>query len=348
MAVKYVDYYGHLVSQEWDIVLRAADRAKVKFHLNSGHRTMAEQRKLFNQNMRMVHGQWVPRPGRPLTAIPSPTAPHIRIGRIDHALDIDAPGVDKFIKFCAKHGLKLRKTVPGEAWHVEADANQLAVVARKLRPKPKPKKLPKARYLMADVSNHQRNVNLAKYKKAGHRVIGLKATEGVGYVDPLYVSRVKRAHAMGLKVVHYHFARPDNHPAPWAEAEFFAKTVKPFLKRGDRVCLDLETPSRNVNMPKYARGFADRVRKLLKVKYPWFYSYTGFIHQYIGVQPPKTRLWLADYSPPILGKRSGLGTIWAHQFTDGTRGPTPHILPGIGRCDVSKLSRRALLGLRIK
>src|SRR5215207_5152933 len=87
MGVVYKNYYGKRVSRRWNRVLRAADRAGVKFHLTSGHRTMREQWALYNQNMQ---SPGVPKPGRPLTAFPSPNAPHIRIGRAAHALDINS------------------------------------------------------------------------------------------------------------------------------------------------------------------------------------------------------------------------------------------------------------------
>lgn len=354
MAVKYVNFRGLEVSAPWGVVLRAAEKAGVKFSLNSGHRTMAEQKVLFDRNMHLVNGHWVPKPGHPLTAVPSSTAPHIRVGREDHALDMD-PGSTEFGAFCLKHGLRITRPVVGEHWHIEAFRGaQLRSVAKRLEKfagKPKRHKIPAARYLMADLSSNNDQVDLAAYKAAGHRAIALKATEGVSFIDPTYVSRVGKAHALGLKVVHYHFARPDNHPTAAPEAVFFAKVVKPHLKRGDRVCLDLEkdTAHQTVNLSRYAQEFLDDVSKLLKVSYPWLYSYTAFIRGNALKTPSKTRLWLADYSAPILGARGRITDIWAHQFTNGVNGPRPHSMAGLGsHVDVSKLSRRALLGMRIK
>ena len=69
------------VSTEWHVVLTAARRDGVAFMVTDGHRTMAEQRDRFAVFQRF---------GRPLAARPSPTAPHIRTGRADHAIDVNA------------------------------------------------------------------------------------------------------------------------------------------------------------------------------------------------------------------------------------------------------------------
>lgn len=138
MAVKYVPYYGKKLSNRWNIVLRAADRAGVKFRLTSGHRTFAEQQALYNQNM-IAPG--VPKPGHPLTAYPSHTAPHIRTGRADHAIDVNSldGGETRLQRWLQKQGAKVTNPVPGESWHMEIDRHDLARLARKLKPKPKPK-----------------------------------------------------------------------------------------------------------------------------------------------------------------------------------------------------------------
>src|SRR4051812_18133075 len=80
MSVTYVAFRGKTVSREWAAVLLEAAR-EVAFMLDSGHRTMAEQQGLYDHYLRF---------GSPLAAKPSANAPHIRIGRIDHALDVNA------------------------------------------------------------------------------------------------------------------------------------------------------------------------------------------------------------------------------------------------------------------
>lgn len=107
---------GHHVSDAWFEVLTAARRAGVAFRLNSGRRTFAEQQRL--------HDLWRAGNGA-LAAVPSHTAPHIRTGRDDHALDVDmhvGGGVEALRAWLRGHGLLTSLTVPGEGWHVEADS----------------------------------------------------------------------------------------------------------------------------------------------------------------------------------------------------------------------------------
>lgn len=126
MAVQYVPFNGKLVSREWHVVLRAAAAAGVirETSLNSGHRTLAEQTRLW------LH----PPAGTPVVARPSPSVPHVRVGRIDHALDVNAAtgAAGRFAAFLRAHGAHPRFTVPGEPWHLELDAGELQKLAARL------------------------------------------------------------------------------------------------------------------------------------------------------------------------------------------------------------------------
>jgi hypothetical protein len=130
--VIYVDYYGKRVSRRWNRVLRAADRAGVRFHLDSGHRTIREQWALYNQNM-ISPGH--PKPGHPMTAYPLPTAPHIRTGLAAHALDINSQdgGETRFQNWINRHGVTWRNTVSSESWHGELSSRDLRKLDRMLR-----------------------------------------------------------------------------------------------------------------------------------------------------------------------------------------------------------------------
>jgi hypothetical protein len=129
---------GKRVSRKWWIVLRAAERDGVPFLLNSGQRTMDEQRALFNQNMQLVGGRWVPRPGRPLTAVPNASAPHIRVGRSDHALDVNSldggeTRLERWVEDQGSH-IEWNNTVAGESWHGEVPADDLNRLAARFEP----------------------------------------------------------------------------------------------------------------------------------------------------------------------------------------------------------------------
>jgi hypothetical protein len=129
LAVIYRRFDGARVSRPWYRLLADLRVSGATFHLNSGHRTMREQWGLFRQNMHLVRGRWAPRRGRSLTAFPSPLAPHVRIGRRDHACDFDgAAGVEVAAK---RKGVSLTLTVPGEPWHLEANARELFAYHRR-------------------------------------------------------------------------------------------------------------------------------------------------------------------------------------------------------------------------
>lgn len=132
MSVKYRRFDSGRVSPEWDRLLTDLRAGGARFHLNSGHRSIAEQQRLFDQNMVQVNGKWVPRPDHPVTAFPNDNAPHTRTGRFDHACDLDNAAA---VELAARRaGVTLRATVPGEPWHLEADATQLkAYRARRRR-----------------------------------------------------------------------------------------------------------------------------------------------------------------------------------------------------------------------
>lgn len=105
-------FQGKRVSRYWHRVLVEAEK-HVRFELDSGQRTMAEQWYLYRNR------------GRPgfakLVAFPTPNAPHIRVGRQNHCLDVNAKdgGQARLAAYLAKHGVHVAFNVPGEPWHMD-------------------------------------------------------------------------------------------------------------------------------------------------------------------------------------------------------------------------------------
>lgn len=116
---------GRRVSREWDVVLTAARKAGTGFQLNSGRRTMNEQWALYRA-YRNGTGN--------LAAVPSPNAPHIRVGRIDHALDINSldGGETRLQQWLEKQGGHPTNPVRGESWHLEMPAADLRRLAARV------------------------------------------------------------------------------------------------------------------------------------------------------------------------------------------------------------------------
>ncbi len=89
-----------------------------------------------------------------------------------------------------------------------------------------------------DLSHHNDNVNFAQLKADGIQFVALKATEGVGNVDPTFATRRQQALAAGFhKILLYHFLHPTNDAA--AEADHFADVVKA-LHINERIVVDVE------------------------------------------------------------------------------------------------------------
>ncbi len=104
------------VSADWHVILSDLVRNGVPVLLGDGHRSMGLQRARVRQ-FGLYHPVRNPRGA----AAPSATAPHVRLGRPDHALDLDTGVVDRIIRECqARYGLRLKRTVRKEPWHVEA------------------------------------------------------------------------------------------------------------------------------------------------------------------------------------------------------------------------------------
>jgi hypothetical protein len=125
MSVRYAVFDGEQVSVEWFVFLTQARRDGWPGRLNEGHRTFARQAYFWSGSPNNPNRTWRGN----LAARPSHNAPHIRTGRIDHAIDVN--GSDWLIGYGARRGVQLVRTVRGESWHLEASAPQLRAFARR-------------------------------------------------------------------------------------------------------------------------------------------------------------------------------------------------------------------------
>lgn len=212
--------------------------------------------------------------------------------------------------------------------------------------------------IIADVSSNNGSVDLASYRGGRNRITSrrlliVKRTEGVGFEDPGSADLVKRAHAHGITVMHYHFARPDNHPLPHPEAEYFASVVKPTLGKRDGVILDFETGLGQVSNSAciaYCAGFHSLIRGLLGRDLVGYANpnYLNTIGP--GLGNAIRRWWIAEYGS-TLHKPSWIRKLWGWQYTDGAVGPWPHAVAGIGHSDLSRISWKTyawtVLGRRV-
>jgi lysozyme len=165
--------------------------------------------------------------------------------------------------------------------------------------------------------------------QSGIALFILKATQGTGVVDPLFLARRTACEALGVRRGAYHYLSTRNGVA---EANFFLSTIgSDFSSLG--VALDLEAPTTTISA---ARDWVNVVesaigRQVLIYTGAYFVGAdgVGFPDTVLNQHP----LWVPEYgSSPYCP----LGwTSWAlHQWTDGTI--LPSRVPGLGAVDQSR------------
>jgi GH25 family lysozyme M1 (1,4-beta-N-acetylmuramidase) len=177
-----------------------------------------------------------------------------------------------------------------------------------------------------DVSNHQGTVDFARVKKAGYTFAYLKATEGLGFVDPFYLGNVQKARAAGLKVGAYHFLQPKSGRTGADEARaFHVQLAKGKLEL--RPVVDVEvtglSPAQTEN---YVDQFVTELRQLGHD--PLIYTFPAFLKWHRTHGCP---LWIAHFgvSKPTVPSPWRAYTIWQHSSTAR--------VPGVsGNCDVNR------------
>jgi GH25 family lysozyme M1 (1,4-beta-N-acetylmuramidase) len=184
--------------------------------------------------------------------------------------------------------------------------------------------------VVADLSHHNGNVELAAAKNAGLLGIIHKATQGWQYKDPMYQSNQQKAVAAGLLWGAYHFGVGAD---GIEQADFFLSTVQP--GPNTLVVLDFEANAAGSSMDIIeARAFVTHVQQMTG-RWPGLYA-GQYLKELLGSVPDPVLancwLWLAQYGPtPVLPPGWQNWTMW--QYTDGAVGPEPHAVPGIGHCD---------------
>jgi len=157
--------------------------------------------------------------------------------------------------------------------------------------------------------------------KTGNSFVLVKATEGVGFTDPLFARNWAELKRVGLVRGAYHFARPDLGDTPQSEADWFLSVVQP--GPGDILALDLEVGTGDLSA--WAQGFLDHVRNSLGGYRPLFYSFYAFMGTH-GLFVPalaENGLWLAwpDANGPLPSVEP-----WPRvAFQQYGQGPTPGI-----------------------
>lgn len=188
---------------------------------------------------------------------------------------------------------------------------------------------------VVDISHHNGNVDLQAAKNDG--IVGVihKATQGQTGVDAMYQTNRAKAAAAGLLWGAYHFGTGGNGTG---QAQHFLDIVG--TSDNTLLVLDFEQNPGGASMSLAdARAFVTQVNQTVG-RFPGFYS-GSYIKQLLGSgkDPVLAQcwLWLPQYGPtPVVPANWSTWTMW--QYTDGTAGPQPHVVAGIGNCDRDKFN----------
>jgi lysozyme len=166
----------------------------------------------------------------------------------------------------------------------------------------------------------------------GDGIVGVlhKATQGTSIIDPKYHERKPAALAAGLWWGAYHFGIGGDGTA---QAKYFLSVVSP--GPNDLLVLDLENDPSGASMTlAEAEAFVQYVQAETG-RWPGLYG-GSYVREILG-NNKETPLascwfWLSEYgSTPHVPPAWETWTMW--QYTDGTVGPEPHSVAGIGNCD---------------
>jgi lysozyme len=179
-----------------------------------------------------------------------------------------------------------------------------------------------------DLSHHN-TVSSFHRIKAGE-IIGVvhKATQGIHFVDAEYADRRAAAISAGLLFGSYHFATRGD---PDGQADHYLDTAD----STDLMVLDFEPNAQDGTMTlAEAEVFVTRIHDQTG-RFPGVYSGESFINGQLGNNTDTVLkecfLWIAKYSArrPRVPAAFRLYTLW--QYTDGSAGPQPHTVSGVGR-----------------
>jgi len=198
-----------------------------------------------------------------------------------------------------------------------------------------------------DVSSHQGRIDWQRVKADGISFVLIKATEGVGFVDPKLSHNAEGARAVGLPCGFYHFARPDTQSGRTVEsaigdarAEADSLLAVAFPKSGDLLpVLDLETAGLpTARLFAWTKAWLERVTERIGAK-PIPYTFPAFWAK-LGnpTELGSYSLWIAHWrvSAPTLPAGWRRHTIWQYADDGSVDGIT-------GNVDLNRLHERATL-----
>ncbi|GAB6170200.1 hypothetical protein JCM1393_26600 [Clostridium carnis] len=193
-----------------------------------------------------------------------------------------------------------------------------------------------------DVSEWQGDIDYSKVRGSGKKIVYIKATQGVNFVDPKLDSNYENAKAYGLLVGFYHFFIPSTENNALDQANNFVNSIS--NKISDcKLALDLEvTGGLNPYSVSYlASIFLDEVKRLTNLDVV-LYTYTNFAINNITSILSKYPLWIAEYEVSTPNANPIWNSWIAFQYSNSG------YVPGVnGNCDLDVFTKEILLNKNI-
>ena len=186
-----------------------------------------------------------------------------------------------------------------------------------------------------DISMHNRDINFNAVKNDGVEIVIIKATEGVGYVDPSMELHYKKAKAENFKIGFYHFMSEKTDPA--SQAKCFANVI---CNKEYSVIpvLDIETNNLNRSSSEVSNRVLQFLSEFKNITGIDCVIYTGgyFGRDLLNDSVKKYKGWIAHYgvNEPMY---TGFNVV-GHQYTETGR------INGVnGNCDVNNFNNGILM-----
>jgi lysozyme len=163
-----------------------------------------------------------------------------------------------------------------------------------------------------DISHWQPDPDWKTLMLGGTQAVILKCTEGTGYLDKTYNSRITSARANNFSVAPYHFLKPGN---AVEQMKWFVKNAK--MNPGDRLVIDYEDAGCKLS------ELLSAVEYLMSLKIYEITVYGGsLLKEQIGsskieLLANNTSLWLAQYTEGTPTWPKATWKYWSlWQYTD--------------------------------
>lgn len=148
-----------------------------------------------------------------------------------------------------------------------------------------------------DVSHYQGNINWSQVKQAGIDFAFIKATEGIGYIDPKFQQNWLAAQQAGIQTGAYHFFRPTEDPQ--LQAKNFIASIKAadYKQTNLPLVLDVEIAG-GVSAQDLQQNIGDllaAIQQALQTT-PMIYTDPSFWNTSIGIALNEYPLWIADWT----------------------------------------------------